>query len=214
MLCVTNRRQGIEARRGDGTFGEIVPGIAPRTAKDFHVARGRVATVEIGVEAKILAKAMIKQIDRVINDLVGQVGQFRHGLGNPICVGIVGINQAATCTSYEGKVTCPSCGHVFPRAQLTNGKGHPHPYQEAPEAEARLMARARPAFGEFLVLRYRATNAEPYPFEWVDYDETALDYGAILVRVSREYDSRFGERLRLAAETPEQATGPYGAKPN
>lgn len=56
------------------------------------------------------------------------------------------------------------------------------------------MARAKPAFGEFLVLRYRATNAEPYPFEWVDYERTAFDYGAILVRVAREYESRFGSQ--------------------
>lgn len=192
VLCVANRRQGIEARRGDGTFGELVPGAVPRTTPGFSVARGAVATIEIGAEAKILAKAMIKQIDRVINDLVGQVGQFRQGLGNPICIGIAGINQAEVCTSYEGRVTCPQCGHVFARAQLTNGTNHPHPYQEASEAEARLLARARPAFGEFLILRYRATNAEPYPFEWVDYDRIALDYGAILVRVSREYDARFG----------------------
>lgn len=192
VLCVANRRQGVEARRGDGTFGEIVPGVVPRLTPGFVVARGLVATVEIGAEAKILAKAMIKQIDRVINDLVGQVGQFKQGLGNPICIGIVGINQADVCTSYEGKVTCPQCGHVFARMQLTDGKNHPHPSQEAAEAEARLMARAKPSFGEFLILRYRATNAEPYLFEWVDYDRIALDYGAILVRVSREYDNRFG----------------------
>ena len=202
VLCVANQRQGVEARRGDGTFGELVPGVTPRTAPDFVVARGRVATVEIGVEAKILAKAMIKQIDRVISDLVGQVGHFKHGLGNPICVGIVGINQADVCTSYEGKVTCPRCGHVFARAQITNGRNHPHPSQEAAEAEARLMARARPSFGEFLILRYRATNAEPYPFEWVDYERIALDYGAILVRVSREYEVRFGRQQHPT--TPER----------
>ena len=192
VLCVANTRQGIAARRGDGTFGELVPGVVPRQAGGFVVARGRVATVEIGVEAKILAKAMTKQIERVINDLVGQVDQFRQGLGNPICVGIVGINQADICTSYEGNITCPGCGQVFARAQTTNGRNHPHPFQEAPDAEARLMAHAKPAFGEFLVLRYRATNAEPYPFEWVDYERTALDYGAILVRVAREYENRFG----------------------
>lgn len=194
VLCVANKRRGVVARRGDGTFGEIVPGASLRQDPGFVVARGAVATVEIGVEAKILAKAMIKQIDRVINDLVGQVGQFRQGLGDPICVGIVGINQAEVCTSYEGQTTCPACGQVFARMQMTNGKGHPHPFQEAPEAEARLMTRARPAFGEFLILRYRATNADPYPFEWVNYDETALDYGAILVRVAREYEHRFGGR--------------------
>jgi hypothetical protein len=34
----------------------------------LSAARGPIATVEIGVEVKILAKPMIKQIDRVIND--------------------------------------------------------------------------------------------------------------------------------------------------
>ncbi|MFY9980870.1 MAG: hypothetical protein WAK22_21765 [Candidatus Sulfotelmatobacter sp.] len=34
------------------------------------MARGPVATIEIGVETKILAKAMIKQIDRVTGDLM------------------------------------------------------------------------------------------------------------------------------------------------
>lgn len=204
VLCVANRRRGVEARRGDGTFGELIPGVVARRDAGFIVARGQVATVEIGAEAKILAKAMIKQIDRVINDLVGQVAQFNQGLGRPICVGIVGINQAQVCTSYEGQITCPQCGHAFARAQLTNGRNHPHPCQEAGEAEARLMARAKLHFGEFLILRYRATNAEPYPFEWVDYDQMALDYGAILVRISREYETRFSgatmERPGLAAE--------------
>jgi hypothetical protein len=42
-----------------------------------------------------------------------------------------------------------------------------------------------------LVLRYRASNAEPYPFEWVDLKSTELDYAAILTRIYREYDRRF-----------------------
>ena len=46
--------------------------------KDFVVARGPTANIEIGVEAKILAKAMIKQIDRVIGDLQRQVMMFRR----------------------------------------------------------------------------------------------------------------------------------------
>lgn len=44
----------------------------------YIVARGPIATVEIGVEVKILAKAMIKQVNRVINDLRDQVSQFRR----------------------------------------------------------------------------------------------------------------------------------------
>jgi hypothetical protein len=42
-----------------------------------------------------------------------------------------------------------------------------------------------------LILRYRATNAAPYPFEWVNREATELDYGAALTRISREYDKRF-----------------------
>ena len=73
VLNVQNRRKGIEARRGDGTFGELIVGETPQVDPGYKVARGPVATVEIGVEVKILAKAMIKQIDRVKSDL-GQSG--------------------------------------------------------------------------------------------------------------------------------------------
>ena len=109
-----------------------------------------------------------------------QVGQFRRGAGQPICVGVVGINHASVCTGYEDE-----------RVTTTDGKKNKHPYQEAPEAEACLLTQAKPSFDEFLVLRYRATNAEPYPFEWVDYDATQLDYGAILTRICPEYERRF-----------------------
>ena len=37
VLCVANTRQGIAARRGDGTFGELVPGVVPRQAGGFVV---------------------------------------------------------------------------------------------------------------------------------------------------------------------------------
>jgi len=53
------------------------------------------------------------------------------------------------------------------------------------------VAQAKPSFDEFLVLRNRATNAKPYDFEWIDHKATELDYGAILTRISREYDRRF-----------------------
>lgn len=181
VLNVANRRQGVKARRGDGTFGELIPNVVAIVESGFTVARGPIATVEIGAEVKILAKAMIKQIDRVRSDLVGQVGQFRRGAGNPICVGIVGINHADYCVSYEGD-----------RAFRTDGKKYTHPRQEAIAAEERLRAGAAPSFDEFLVLRYRATNEAPYPFEWVDYGTAFNDYGAILTRISRTYDGRFG----------------------
>ena len=71
------------------------------------MSRGPIATVEIGVEVKVLAKAMIKQIDRVKNDLRHQVTEFKLGGGSPICIAVVGINQAESMTSYVMKVTGP-----------------------------------------------------------------------------------------------------------
>lgn len=181
VLNVQNRRHGVIARRGDGTFGEIIPGETPISDSGYKVARGPIATVEIGVEVKILLKAMIKQIDRVINDLRNQVVQFRRGGGSPICVAFVGINQAESVVGYEGDREIPTTGR----------DGYLHPYQEAPKAEARLMAQAAPDFDEFLVLRFKAKNAPPFLFEWVDYDKTRLDYAAALTRISARYQQRF-----------------------
>jgi hypothetical protein len=181
VLNVQNRRRGIEARRGDGTFGELIPHVDAFVDPGFSVARGPIATVEIGCEVKILAKAMIKQIDRVISDLVKQVGHFKRGAGTPICVGIVGINHAAAYTSYEKDRAWPTDGTASYR----------HPVQEASEAESRLLINAKPKFDEFLILRFRASNRAPYPFEWLDLNGTSLDYGAILTRISREYNRRF-----------------------
>ena len=58
VLNVQNRLRGIHARRGDGTFGEIIPHAIAEDGTGFVVARGPIATVEIGTEVKILAKAM------------------------------------------------------------------------------------------------------------------------------------------------------------
>lgn len=181
VLNVHNRRRGIKARRGDGTFGEIIPGETAIADPGYQVSRGLIATVEIGVEVKVLAKAMIKQIDRVINDLRNQVTQFQRGGGNPICVAVVGINQAPMCVGYEGDRAFPTTGT----------DGFLHPSQEAPEAERRLLTEAAPVFDEFLILRYRATNAAPFPFTWVDLKATRLDYAAALTRVSARYQQRF-----------------------
>lgn len=126
-------------------------------------------------------KAMIKQIDRVIGDLAKQVAHFKRGAGNPICIGIVGINHAAAYTSYEGERAWPTDGTARYR----------HPVQEASQAESRLLIQARPSFDEFLILRFRASNQAPYAFEWLDLAATSLDYGAILTRISREYNRRF-----------------------
>ena len=179
-LNLQNRLRGIKARRGDGTFGEIIPHAVTVDVPGFVVVRGQIATVEIGTEVKILAKAMIKQIDRVMNDLQNQVREFSAAGGNPVSVGIVGINQADRYVSYEGDVKWP-----------TGVKGNKHPIQEAADAEKRLLAKAAPVFDEFIILRFRAWNEPPFRFEWVDEGQMNLDYGAVLTRIIRKYDVRF-----------------------
>lgn len=180
VLNTQNRRHGVKARRGDGSFGEIIPNEDPIKDKGFVVCRGPIATIEIGIEVKILMKAMIKQIDRVISDLKGQAAHFRSRGGNPICVGVVGINRSPYCTSYEGD-----------RSFRTDGKKYKHPIDEAQEAEARLMRYAAPAFDEFVILRFSATNESAFPFAWTDHRLAVLDYGAALARISQQYESRF-----------------------
>ena len=101
IINARNVRQGVKARRGDGTFGEVIPGEDALALPGFKVARGPIATVEIGVEVKILAKAMIKQIDRVMTDLANQVQHFRRKGGSPICVAVVGINWSPSSRSYR-----------------------------------------------------------------------------------------------------------------
>jgi hypothetical protein len=174
IVNIQNRRRGVTARRGDGTFGEAVPGLQPLVVAEYAVARGPIANVEIGVEAK--------QVDRVMNDLKGQLTQFHKGAANPICIAIVGINFAEHTVSYEGDT-----------AWRTDGKKHKHPIQEGAEAERRLREEIAPKFFELIVLKYKATNEPPFPFEWISFADTFQDYGAALTRISREYDSRFAQ---------------------
>jgi hypothetical protein len=180
VLNVQNRTVGIARRRGDGTFGELVPAATALVEDGRAVARGPVATIEIGVETKILAKAMIKQIDRVIGDLIRQTEEFKKRGGNPICVGVAGVNFSDLYTSYEGT-----------RAFPTDGSKYKHPVQEAASAISRLQQRAAPSFDEFLILKFTATNTPPHPFSWIDERQTTLEYSAVLTRISRDYDRRF-----------------------
>jgi len=61
---------------------------------------------------------------------------------------------------------------------------------EAPAAVNHI-EQLRPDFDELLILTFRATNIEPFPFDWIDAEATRQDYGAFLVRMSRHYDQRF-----------------------
>jgi hypothetical protein len=180
VVNLRNLMTGKPGRRGDGTFGELVPAAVALVEEGILVAHGPVATIEIGAETKILAKAMIKQIDRVITDLINQANQFKRSGGSPICVAFVGINFADQYVSFEGRKRWP-----------TDGKRYKHPIEEAVQAEQRLNDNARSAFDEFQILRFRATNAKPFPFEWVDLNNTQMEYSSVLTRISREYDRRF-----------------------
>ena len=184
VLNTANRRIGVVSRRGDGAFGERVPVGLAASVEGFVVARGHLSSIEIGVEGKILAKSMIKQIDRVISDLRRQVEEFKKS-GNPICIAVVGVNHAASYTSPEGTRRYPTDG-------TTKAK---HPAQEASKAIERLLNYAKPDFDEFLVLPFVATNVEPFPFAWVSEQQTLLEYSALLTRVSRLYDKRFAADL-------------------
>lgn len=177
---VANVAVGKKARRGDGTLGEVVPGAGVVMVKDMLVPRGEIAGVDVGVETKVLAKAMIKQIDRVMNDLVKQVEHFKASNPRAICVALVGVNHAAKYVSFEGT-----------RTFATDGKDYKHPIQEAAAAADRIERHVAGRFDECVMLRFSASNIRPYPFQWVDEEQVRKEYSAALARISREYDARF-----------------------
>jgi hypothetical protein len=191
---IANKAHRVDARRGDGTLGELVPGEAARTSPGYAVARGVIATVEIGVECKVFNKAMLKQFGRVRTDMREQVAEFRTGTGsNPITVAVVGVNHATHTTGYEGNRAWPT-GWVEeedPATGLVQRKYHKHPIEEAAETIRRVEAQIRPMYDELLILPYKATNERPFEFEWVDLPATLRDYGTVLTKVSRAYEQRF-----------------------
>lgn len=166
---------GLSARRGDGSFGPIVPGYTPRAYPGHLIPVAPTAEVDIGTEVKILAKAMLKQIDRVISDLCGQSRHFKTKSPDALTVGIVGLNLADHYLSFEGTRRYPT------------GQYGPHPYQEAPEAERRLLSAAEPCYTEFLVIPFRVTNEPPFDFTWARERETRDQYAAMLTRLLRAY---------------------------
>lgn len=184
----------MKARRGDGTFGELVPGESVVLSGDYEVGRGVIATIEIGAECKIINKAMIKQIDRTMNDLRTQTSHFKRGTGSrPITVAVVGVNHASKVVSYEGRRRYPTgwVEEVDPDTGATERMYHPHPIEEAAEAVKRLNDEVRPHYDEMILLRYSATNENPFPFSWVSESETVRDYATALTKISREYEQRF-----------------------
>lgn len=179
VLNAANKTRGVKHRRGDGSFGTLIPGESAVIDSGFVVGRGPIANVEMGIEVKILAKAMIKQIDRVKTDLVNQIRQFRKSDPRAVTAAIVGVNHAQLYRSFEGS-------REFP----TDGRTYKHPIQEA-AAAIRHVEELRPEFDEVLILPYDASNLQPYPFAWINESATRQDYGAFLVRIAGDYEQRF-----------------------
>ena len=180
VLNTRNRITGRPIRRGDGTFGERVTSVPATHAPGWTVSMGPVATIHIGVEVKILATAMIKQIDRVAGDLAKQADDFRSVTSNALTLGIVGVNRASCYTSYEGSRT-------YDKPE----NGDKAPIDEASAAIGFLKEHAEPSFDEFLIVNFEATNREPYPFAWTNVAATEASYAAVLQRLLGAYGGRF-----------------------
>lgn len=178
VVNITNRVTGIKVRRGDGTFGESLPTVPGVKEPGFLVGIGPTANVQIGIEVKIIATAMIKQIDRVITSLRDQALQFKSRNPSAITMAIIGVNHAARYSSYEGD-------RVFV------AEGSRSPEAEAAKAIQRLDAGAQLDYDEFIVLPFQATNSEPFPFDWMNFVSTENLYSAALIRTLRLYEARF-----------------------
>jgi hypothetical protein len=171
-----NQIKGQRGRRGDGTFGRVVPEQILAEEVGFKVQRGHVANLEIGTEVKIGATKLIAQVDRVINDLIKQADIFKQHNPDALRLAVVGVNFASTYTGHEGDRQ-----HVAKTP----------PAREASEFAQRIERIVAPHYNELLVLRFRATNNPPYEFEWVNLKDTKQLYGSILVRLSALYEQRF-----------------------
>ncbi len=138
-----------------------------------------VALTQIGAEFKIIATAHLKQIDRVLNGLTGSAHSLKEKSPHAITVGFAAVNYSEEWTGMEGTRSFP-VKRTSARAQ-----------QESDETARRLRQVAGPAFDEFLLLTFRATNQEPFPFAWLNAAGIAADYGAALVRIADSYEKRF-----------------------
>lgn len=179
VLNVSGSTHGVKARRGDGTFGAVVPGSDVLCVEGLTVPQGMVALTQIGAEFKIIATAHLKQIDRVLNDLTGSAMSLKEKSPSAITVGFAAVNYSERWTGMEGTRSFP-----VERKAL-------RALAESDETSKRLTQHAGPAFDEFILLRFKATNQAPFPFFWLSPSGTAADYGAALVRIASLYDKRF-----------------------
>lgn len=181
VVNTTNKITGKTSRRGDGTLGDLVPGVPPEQLTNFQVWRGPTATMRVGVEVKILAKSMIKQIDRVMNDLRKQADEFVSLTAGATKVALVGLNWSEKYSSFEGE-------RRFPAERA--------PSSEAGEAKRRIQQQVSPKYHELLFLEFKATNEPPYDFVWINSAGTLQQYASALLRVSQQVTTQ------LANEQP------------
>ena len=179
-----NMRTGIRSRRADGLFGDLLPGKG-KSFDGFAIARGPIATIDIGIETKILHKSMRKQISDRIQGLEKQAdymsaGSDRRQRVNPTSIAVIGINRADYTVGYEGD-----------REYKTDGSARqPHPAAEAADIERRIDLELRPVYDEIIVLRYLARNEAPFRFDWYQARIVEDEYAAALLRILVEYDRR------------------------
>lgn len=177
-IGVVNRGGGIHGkviRRNDSVFGRPPAGVAVGPPpQGFQVPEAPIAEPRIGCEVKILAKAQQKQIDRVINDLAGFGRKMKSLSEKCVRIAIVGVNHEPEYVGYEGQR--PFRGRLRSReAEIVTVK----------------LGGATEEYDEFLILPFRATNVDPFPFDWLSSERVNLDYGAALTRVGERYDERF-----------------------
>lgn len=188
VVNTLNRTLGRIARRGDGTFGELVPTESPKVVAGYKVARGPTATLEIGAECKVICVAQNRQVDRVCNDLKSQVEAFKSVNRNAVCIAIVGVNRAGVYRSIEGAKKPRSEWRI---TRTTGSGSYLHPAQEAATTIATLNARVASLFDEFLLFEFLATNDDPFDFSWHNEQAVRQSYSSALTRIARNYAQRF-----------------------
>lgn len=187
---------GINVRHGDGTFGERVPSVEPRRMPGMFVPEGALSTLEIAVEVKVLSVALRKNQGNRLAELSHQLDAFKRAARvehqRPlIAVALVFLNAAERFAAIEGHQASLKGGPP-PRVTIADGTARKSPAQEVSQTEA-FFARELPIVGYNypLILKYRATNEEPYEFSWAGGDTTVADYSNVLTNVSLDYENLF-----------------------
>jgi hypothetical protein len=176
-IVAVNRGGGVHGRvirRNDSVFGRIPAAAKSSNLQGYAVPEGPIADARIGCEVKIVAKAQLKQIDRVVSDLDNFLSRVRQISQNCINVAIVGVNHEPDYVGYEGR-------RRF-KGKLSKG--------ETATVILRL-GQLSGRYDELLILPFEATNQRPFPFMWLNAHGVDLDYGAALARIGQVYDQRF-----------------------